>query len=231
MYPLGILFGLGFDTSSEIALLGISSIQGAKGTSIWLILIFPILFTSGMCLLDTLDGALMLTLYLQPSQLAANQDDNKKNDDLEPSTIETENITTSLSPDRDSESQALDTAQSRTTKSPLPYLYYSTLLTFLTLLVAIFIGTMQLLSLIQNVVTPTPTGRFWDGVSFLSDNYDIVGGIICGAFLVVGIGGWLGWPHFKRWAEGYQVRKGVERRRVEGEMERNDEMVRGEERV
>ena len=45
MYPLGILFGLGFDTSSEIAVLGIASIQGAKGTSIWLILIFPALFT------------------------------------------------------------------------------------------------------------------------------------------------------------------------------------------
>ena len=48
MYPLGILFGLGFDTSSEVALLGIASIQGAKGTSIWLILIFPVLFTGRM---------------------------------------------------------------------------------------------------------------------------------------------------------------------------------------
>lgn len=45
MYPLGVMFGLGFDTSSEVALLGIASIQGAKGTSIWLILIFPVLFT------------------------------------------------------------------------------------------------------------------------------------------------------------------------------------------
>ena len=45
MYPLGVMFGLGFDTSSEIALLGIASIQASKGTSIWLILIFPILFT------------------------------------------------------------------------------------------------------------------------------------------------------------------------------------------
>lgn len=45
MYPLGVLFGLGFDTSSEIALLGISSVQASKGTSIWLILILPILFT------------------------------------------------------------------------------------------------------------------------------------------------------------------------------------------
>ncbi|KAL9131529.1 MAG: hypothetical protein Q9217_000543 [Psora testacea] len=45
MYPLGVMFGLGFDTSSEVALLGIASIQGAKGTSIWIILIFPVLFT------------------------------------------------------------------------------------------------------------------------------------------------------------------------------------------
>lgn len=45
MYPLGVMFGLGFDTSSEVALLGISSIQAAKGTSMWLILIFPMLFT------------------------------------------------------------------------------------------------------------------------------------------------------------------------------------------
>lgn len=69
MYPLGVLFGLGFDTSSEIAILGISSIQAAKGTSIWLILIFPILFTAGMCLLDTTDGALMMSLYTS-TQLA-----------------------------------------------------------------------------------------------------------------------------------------------------------------
>jgi nickel/cobalt transporter (NiCoT) family protein len=52
MYPLGVLFGLGFDTSSEIAVLGIASIQGIKGTSIWLILMFPVLFT-GMKFLST----------------------------------------------------------------------------------------------------------------------------------------------------------------------------------
>lgn len=45
MYPLGVLFGLGFDTSSEIAVLGIASVQAIHGTSIWLILIFPVLFT------------------------------------------------------------------------------------------------------------------------------------------------------------------------------------------
>ena len=63
MYPLGVLFGLGFDTSSEVALLGMSSIEAARGTSIWLILVYPVLFTAGMCLLDTADGALMMALY------------------------------------------------------------------------------------------------------------------------------------------------------------------------
>lgn len=48
MYPLGVLFGLGFDTSSEIAILGIASVQGAQGTSLWVILIFPLLFTGNV---------------------------------------------------------------------------------------------------------------------------------------------------------------------------------------
>ncbi|KAJ6263194.1 hypothetical protein Dda_1755 [Drechslerella dactyloides] len=67
MYPLGVLFGLGFDTSSEIALLGIASIQAVKGTPVWIILIFPALFTAGMCLIDTIDGALMLAAYTSTS--------------------------------------------------------------------------------------------------------------------------------------------------------------------
>lgn len=50
MYPLGFLFGLGFDTSTEVALLGISSVEASKGTSFWLLLIFPFVFTCGMCL-------------------------------------------------------------------------------------------------------------------------------------------------------------------------------------
>jgi nickel/cobalt transporter (NiCoT) family protein len=49
MYVVGVLFGLGFDTSTEIAVIGIASIQGAQGTSIWLILIFPVLFTGMIC--------------------------------------------------------------------------------------------------------------------------------------------------------------------------------------
>jgi len=127
MYPLGILFGLGFDTSSEIALLGIASIQAAKGTSIWLILIFPVLFTAGMALLDTADGALMMGLY----------------------------TSTALAKDQ------------------VAILYYSIVLTGVTVVVAVVIGGIQMFSLVLNVAEPR--GRFWDGVARAGDHYEIIG--------------------------------------------------------
>lgn len=63
MYPLGVLFGLGFDTATEVGLLGISAAEAAKGMSLWSILVFPALFTSGMALVDTLDSTLMTGAY------------------------------------------------------------------------------------------------------------------------------------------------------------------------
>lgn len=63
MYPMGVLFGLGFDTATEVGLLGIAAVQGGKGLPIYDILIFPLLFTVGMSLLDTTDGILMLGAY------------------------------------------------------------------------------------------------------------------------------------------------------------------------
>lgn len=138
MYPLGVLFGLGFDTSSEVALLGIASIQGAGGTSIWLILIFPLLFTAGMCLLDTTDGALMMTLY----------------------------TSTALAHDQ------------------IAILYYSIVLTVITVMVAAVIGIIQLLNLVLHVAEPE--GKFWHGVEVAGEHYDVIGGSICGSFLVFG---------------------------------------------
>ncbi|KAL5896252.1 hypothetical protein ACKVWM_001471 [Pyricularia oryzae] len=140
MFPLGVMFGLGFDTSSEIAILGITSLQGAAGTSLWLILIFPVLFTAGMCLVDTSDGALMMGLY---SSKAFSRDQ-------------------------------------------VAILYYSIVLTGITVFISAFIGMIQLFSLIQNVADPQ--GGFWDGVGAISDNFDIIGASICGLFLVIGIG-------------------------------------------
>lgn len=106
-----------------------------------------------MCLLDTTDGALMMTLY----------------------------TTTAL---------ARDT---------IAILYYSIVLTAITVLVAICIGTIQLLSLVDNVATPE--GPFWDGLHVVGDHYDIIGGAICGLFVVGGVVGVLCYRPWRMWVE------------------------------
>jgi high-affinity nickel-transport protein len=63
MFPLGVLFGLGFDTATEVGLLGISAAEASQGLSIWSILVFPALFAAGMTLIDTTDSVLMLGAY------------------------------------------------------------------------------------------------------------------------------------------------------------------------
>ncbi|ARM00252.1 nickel transporter [Burkholderia pseudomallei] len=63
LYPIGFLFGLGFDTATEVALFGMSAAQAAHGMSLATILVFPALFTAGMCLVDTADGVLMVGAY------------------------------------------------------------------------------------------------------------------------------------------------------------------------
>lgn len=176
MYPLGVMFGLGFDTSSEVALLGIASIQGAKGTSIWLILIFPVLFTVGMCLLDTIDGALMMALYTSTAFA----------------------------------------------KDPIAILYYSIVLTVITVIVALIIGVIQLLSLILNIAQPT--GRFWTGVAVAGDHYDIIGGAICTSFILFGL---LSVAVYKPWRRSIDRR----RRRVYQLQERDEEAELAERRT
>ncbi|KUI64583.1 High-affinity nickel transport protein nic1 [Cytospora mali] len=171
MYPLGVMFGLGFDTSSEIAILGIASVQGATGTSLWLILIFPVLFTAGMCLLDTTDGALMMALY------------------------------TSKTFARDH----------------IAILYYSIVLTGITIVVSSFIGIVQLLTLVLNVAEPE--GGFWDGVGAIGDNFEIIGGSICGLFLVVGLGSVLVYGPWRRKMD----RRGLLRVPVDGGTEAGPE--------
>jgi high-affinity nickel-transport protein len=63
MYPLGVLFGLGFDTATEIGLIGISAAEASRGLSLWSIAVFPVLFAAGMSLIDTTDNILMLGAY------------------------------------------------------------------------------------------------------------------------------------------------------------------------
>jgi high-affinity nickel-transport protein len=64
MYPLGFLFGLGFDTATEVAILGISAtVAKDSQLPVWGILAFPLLFAAGMSLMDSLDGLIMMRIY------------------------------------------------------------------------------------------------------------------------------------------------------------------------
>jgi high-affinity nickel-transport protein len=63
MYPVGLLFGLGFDTATEVALLVLAGSSAAAGVPWYAILCLPVLFTAGMCLLDTIDGSFMNFAY------------------------------------------------------------------------------------------------------------------------------------------------------------------------
>lgn len=65
-------------------------------------------------------------------------------------------------------------------------LYYSIVLTGITVFVSAFIGIIQVLSLAQNIAEPE--GSFWDGVSVIGEHFDVIGGSICGLFVVVGLG-------------------------------------------
>ena len=63
MYFVGLLFGLGFDTATQIALWGIAATVSAQQAPIWSIMVFPLLFTAGMTLVNTTDGVIMLGAY------------------------------------------------------------------------------------------------------------------------------------------------------------------------
>jgi len=63
MYPIGVLFGLGFDTATEVALLVVAGSAGAAGLPWYAILCLPVLFAAGMSLMDTIDGSFMNFAY------------------------------------------------------------------------------------------------------------------------------------------------------------------------
>src|SRR5262249_15303670 len=60
---IGLLFGLGFDTATEVALFAVSGAHAAQGVSLWAVVLLPILFAAGMSLVDSLDGFIVLKAY------------------------------------------------------------------------------------------------------------------------------------------------------------------------
>jgi high-affinity nickel-transport protein len=136
MYPLGLLFGLGFDTATQVGILGISATTSGNGMPFLLVLLLPLLFAAGMSLVDTTDSILMLGAY------------------------------------------------GWAFVRPMRKLYYNMNITFISVLVALAIGTVELLSIIADRFGLT--GGFWDWVAEL--DFENIGYLIIGIFLV----SWLG---------------------------------------
>ncbi len=135
MYPLGVLFGLGFDTATEIALLVLAGNAVAGGLPFWAILSLPLLFAAGMSLFDTIDGCFMNFAY--------------------------------------------DWAFAK----PVRKVFYNLTITGLSVFVAFFIGTIEVLGLIgQEAHLHDPFFRF-----FQNFNINTAGFIIVGAFVVTWI--------------------------------------------
>jgi nickel/cobalt transporter (NiCoT) family protein len=134
MLPLGFLFGLGFDTATEVSLLGLSASQASQGMSIGAVLVFPVLFAAGMSLVDTTDGVPMLGAY--------------------------------------------DWAFVR----PIRKLYYNLTITLVSIVVALGIGGIETLGLFADQFSLK--GGFWDVIGKLNDNFNNLGFIIIGVFIV-----------------------------------------------
>jgi len=132
MYPLGFLFGLGFDTATEIGLLGISAAEASRGLPIWSIMVFPALFTAGMSLIDTTDGVLMLGAY------------------------------------------------GWAFTKPIRKLYYNLTITFVSVVVAVLIGSIEALGLAADQLKLE--GPFWAMIGALNDHFGSLGYLIIAIF-------------------------------------------------
>jgi len=134
MVLLGFLFGLGFDTATEVSLLGLSASQASRGVSVAAIMIFPALFAAGMALIDTADGVLMLGAYRWAFV------------------------------------------------DPLRKLRYNIIITLISVIVAVGIGSIETLKLLGDQIGFQ--GRFWQAVSAVSDSFNQIGFIVIGLFVL-----------------------------------------------
>jgi nickel/cobalt transporter (NiCoT) family protein len=135
MYPIGVLFGLGFDTATEVALLVLAGTAAVSGLPFYAILSLPILFAGGMCLFDTIDGCFMNFAY--------------------------------------------DWAFAR----PVRKVFYNLTITGLSVFVALFVGTIEILGLIGTEYNLS--GGFW---AFMADfNINKAGFVIVGMFVATWI--------------------------------------------
>ncbi|KAF8631407.1 hypothetical protein AX15_002415 [Amanita polypyramis BW_CC] len=215
MYPIGVLFGLSFDTASSIALIAVSAIarKGTHGTSIPSsnIIILPLLFTAGMTLVDSADSVLVLYSYAgfpsTPSWSLFTR--TKPEVSTGPEVAEHTNTITMAD-------QKTDTAPEVVTPAPLQgnqvkmnaMSALSIVLTLMSILVAFSISLITIMSLIGERCSQCAAaanaedggglaGSWWRGWARANDNSGYIGVAIIGMFLVLGIG-WL----VVRWLRG-----------------------------
>ncbi|HEY7975330.1 MAG TPA: HoxN/HupN/NixA family nickel/cobalt transporter [Ktedonobacterales bacterium] len=122
MYPIGFLFGLGFDTATEVGLLAATGAFATQRVPFYIVLLVPLLFTAGMSLADTTDGVMMLGAY------------------------------------------------GWAFVNPVRKLFYNISITLVSVLVALLVGGLELLSIIQGQMSLS--GGVWDAVDFLSNGND-----------------------------------------------------------
>jgi nickel/cobalt transporter (NiCoT) family protein len=152
MYPIGLLFGLGFDTATEVALLVLAGTSAAAGLPWYAILCLPVLFAAGMCLLDTIDGSFMNFAY------------------------------------------------GWAFSNPVRKIYYNITITGLSVVVALLIGTIELLGLFADQLRWH--GLFWDWLGSLDLN--TVGFVVVGLFVATWVVALLVW-RFGRIEEKWAV--------------------------
>jgi high-affinity nickel-transport protein len=134
MFALGLLFGLGFETATEVLLLGMSADQASHGVPLLSILLFPALFTVGMTLIDASDGVLMMGAY------------------------------------------------GWAFVHPIRKLYYNIIVTALSAAIAVFVGGVEVLGLLNERFGFA--GRLWDAIGSLGQHLGSVGYIVIALFLV-----------------------------------------------
>jgi nickel/cobalt transporter (NiCoT) family protein len=156
MYPIGVLFGLGFDTATEVGLLVLAAGAGAAGLPWYAILCLPILFAAGMSLLDTIDGSFMNFAY------------------------------------------------GWAFSKPVRKIYYNITVTALSIAVALFIGTIELVGLLTQKLGLTGSLINW----FQNFNINTAGFIIVGMFVgtwVIALAVWRFGRIEEKWMAGMEA--------------------------
>ncbi len=96
-------------------------------------------------------------------------------------------------------------------RDPIAILYYSAVLTAITVGASAFIGIVQVLTLIQNVAKPE--GAFWDVVDAIGESFDVIGACICAVFLLVGLGSVMVYRPWRRRLDRMEEEQCATRRR------------------